>query len=217
RAACADGQQAYWVCPVIEESKEGELQTALDTYELLARELPGLRVGLVHGRLPAADKAAAMEAFVAGRVQLLVATTVIEVGVDVPNASLMVIEHAERFGLAQLHQLRGRIGRGGRESVCILLYAAPLSEGARERLKVVFEISDGFEIARRDLLMRGPGEVLGERQSGVPLLRFADLERDQALVAAAREAAEHLLGSDPERARAHVARWFSARQDYARV
>jgi ATP-dependent DNA helicase RecG len=217
RAACAEGQQAYWVCPVIEESKEGELQTALDTYELLVRELPGLRVALVHGRLPAAEKAAAMEAFAAGRVQLLVATTVIEVGVDVPNASLMVIEHAERFGLAQLHQLRGRIGRGGRESVCILLYAAPLSEGARERLKVVFETSDGFEIARRDLLLRGPGEVLGERQSGVPLLRFADLERDQALVVAAREAAERLLASDPERARAHVARWLSGRQDYARV
>jgi ATP-dependent DNA helicase RecG len=217
REACAEGQQAYWVCPVIEESKEGDLQTALDTFETLTRELPQLRVGLVHGRLAAADKAAAMEAFGAGRTQLLVATTVIEVGVDVPNASLMVIEHAERFGLAQLHQLRGRVGRGGRESVCILLYAAPLSEGARERLKVVFETSDGFEIARRDLLLRGPGEVLGERQSGVPLLRFADLERDEALVRAAREAAEGLLASDPERARAHVARWLSGRQDYAKV
>ena len=217
RAACAEGQQAYWVCPVIEESKEGELKTALDTYETLTRELPQLRVGLVHGRLAAADKAAAMDAFAAGRVQLLVATTVIEVGVDVPNASLMVIEHAERFGLAQLHQLRGRVGRGARESVCILLYAAPLSEGARERLKIVFETSDGFEIARRDLLLRGPGEVLGERQSGVALLRFADLERDHALVSAAREAADELLASDPERARAHVARWLSSRQDYARV
>jgi len=217
REACADGQQAYWVCPVIEESKEGELQTALDTYQVLTRELPQLRVGLVHGRLAAADKAAAMEAFAAGQVQLLVATTVIEVGVDVPNASLMVIEHAERFGLAQLHQLRGRVGRGARESVCILLYAAPLSEGARERLKVVYETSDGFEIARRDLLLRGPGEVLGERQSGVPLLRFADLERDGALVGAAREAAQALLASDPARARAHVARWLSGRQDYAKV
>ena len=158
-----------------------------------------------------------MEAFAAGRLQLLVATTVIEVGVDVPNASLMVIEHAERFGLAQLHQLRGRIGRGARESVCILLYASPLSEGARERLKVVFENADGFEIARRDLLLRGPGEVLGERQSGVPLLRFADLERDEALLRAAREAAETLLRDAPERARAHVARWLSSRQDYAKV
>jgi len=217
REACAEGQQAYWVCPVIEESKEGELQTALDTYATLTRELPQLRVGLVHGRLAAAEKAAAMEAFAAGRVQLLVATTVIEVGVDVPNASLMVIEHAERFGLAQLHQLRGRVGRGARKSVCILLYAAPLSEAARERLKVVFESSDGFEIARRDLMLRGPGEVLGERQSGVPLLRFADLERDEALVRAAREAAEALLKDDPERARAHVARWLTGRQDYAKV
>jgi ATP-dependent DNA helicase RecG len=217
RDACAEGQQAYWVCPVIEESKEGELQTALDTFAELTRELPQLQIGLVHGRLPAAEKAAAMEAFAAGRLQLLVATTVIEVGVDVPNASLMVIEHAERFGLAQLHQLRGRIGRGARESVCILLYASPLSEGARERLKVVFENADGFEIARRDLLLRGPGEVLGERQSGVPLLRFADLERDEALLRAAREAAETLLRDAPERARAHVARWLSSRQDYAKV
>ena len=217
REACAEGQQAYWVCPVIEESKEGELQTALDTYAALTRELPQLRVGLVHGRLAAAEKAAAMEAFAAGRVQLLVATTVIEVGVDVPNASLMVIEHAERFGLAQLHQLRGRVGRGARESVCILLYAAPLSEAARERLKVVFESSDGFEIARRDLMLRGPGEVLGERQSGLPLLRFADLERDEALVRTAREAAEKLLKEDPEHARAHVARWLSGRQDFAKV
>jgi len=217
RDACAEGQQAYWVCPVIEESKEGELQTALDTFAALTRELPQLRVGLVHGRLPAAEKAAAMEAFAAGRLQLLVATTVIEVGVDVPNASLMVIEHAERFGLAQLHQLRGRVGRGARASVCILLYAIPLSEGARARLKVVFENTDGFEIARRDLLLRGPGEVLGERQSGAPLLRFADLERDEALLRAAREAAESLLRDDPERARAHVARWLSNRQDYAKV
>ena len=217
RDACAEGQQAYWVCPVIEESKEGELQTALDTFAELTRELPQLQIGLVHGRLPGAEKAAAMEAFAAGRLQLLVATTVIEVGVDVPNASLMVIEHAERFGLAQLHQLRGRIGRGARESVCILLYASPLSEGARERLKVVFENADGFEIARRDLLLRGPGEVLGERQSGVPLLRVADLERDEALLRAAREVADILLKDAPERARAHVARWLSSRQDYARV
>jgi ATP-dependent DNA helicase RecG len=176
-----------------------------------------LRVGLLHGRMKGPEKEQIMAAFKAGGLDLLVATTVIEVGVDVPNASLMVIEHAERFGLAQLHQLRGRVGRGASESVCILLYAAPLSEGARERLKVVFETSDGFEIARCDLLLRGPGEVLGERQSGVPLLRFADLERDQALAGAAREAAEALLKDDPERARAHVARWLSGRQDLARV
>ena len=217
RDACAEGQQAYWVCPVIEESKEGDLQTALDTYAALSRELPGLRVGLLHGRLPAAEKAAAMQAFAAGRTQLLVSTTVVEVGVDVPNASLMVIEHAERFGLAQLHQLRGRIGRGARDSVCILLYASPLSQTARERLKVIYETIDGFEIARRDLMLRGPGEVLGERQSGVPLLRFADLERDEPLVRAARQAADELLEGDPQRARRHVARWLAGRQDFAKV
>jgi len=217
RDACAGGQQAYWVCPVIEESKEGELQTALDTFAALSRELPGLRVGLLHGRLPAPEKAAAMEAFAAGRTQLLVSTTVIEVGVDVPSASLMVIEHAERFGLAQLHQLRGRVGRGARDSVCILMYASPLSETARARLRVIYETADGFEIARQDLMLRGPGEVLGERQSGVPLLRFADLERDEPLVRAARQAADELLASDPERARRHVARWLAGRQDFAKV
>jgi ATP-dependent DNA helicase RecG len=217
RAACAEGQQAYWVCPVIEESKEGNLQTAVDTYESLRDELKGLRVGLLHGRLPADEKASVMEAFVQGRLNLLVATTVIEVGVDVPNASLMVIEHAERFGLAQLHQLRGRIGRGARESVCILLYAAPLSEPARARLKVIFEQSDGFEIARQDLLQRGPGEFLGERQSGMPLLRYADLEKDEPLVLQASEAAQALLAQDPPAARRHVERWLASRHEYLRA
>jgi ATP-dependent DNA helicase RecG len=212
RAACAEGQQAYWVCPVIEESKE-ELQTALDTYRTLSKELKGLRVGLLHGRLPAADKAQVMASFVKAEIQVLVCTTVIEVGVDVPNASLMVIESAERFGLAQLHQLRGRIGRGSRDSVCILLYAGPLSPLARERLKVIYESSDGFEIARRDLELRGPGEYLGERQSGVPLLRFADLERDLELVEAARLAAAELIESDERAARAHVLRWLGSRQE----
>jgi ATP-dependent DNA helicase RecG len=221
RAACLEGQQAYWVCPVIEgqpgfalqEGSPGDLRTALETYETLSSELAGLRVGLVHGRLPPAEKAAVMADFAAGRIQLLVATTVIEVGVDVPNATLMVIEHAERFGLAQLHQLRGRIGRGGQQSVCILLYAEPLSAGARARLKVIFEETDGFEIARHDLALRGPGEVLGERQSGAPLLRFADLERDEPLVAQAREAAESLLEHDPERAARHVERWLAGRHE----
>jgi ATP-dependent DNA helicase RecG len=220
RAACLEGQQAYWVCPVIEgsqpgvpEGSSGDLRAALDTYAALSRELAGLRVGLVHGRLPAEEKAQVMKDFSAGRIQLLVATTVIEVGVDVPNAALMVIEHAERFGLAQLHQLRGRIGRGGQESVCILLYAEPLSDAARARLKVIFENNDGFEIARHDLEMRGPGEVLGERQSGVPLLRFADLEQDQLLVRQAREAAEFLLEHDPERAARHVERWLARRDE----
>ncbi len=211
REACAEGQQAYWVCPVIEESKAG-LKTALETYEVLKRELSGLRVELLHGRLPAAEKAATMAAFQANRIPVIVATTVIEVGVDVPNASLMVIESAERFGLAQLHQLRGRIGRGARESVCILLYGE-LQGSARERLKVIFESADGFEIARKDLELRGPGEFLGERQSGLPLLRLADLERDKALVEIAVRVAAELIDADPQAARAHVARWLGSRQE----
>ncbi|MBI2753927.1 MAG: ATP-dependent DNA helicase RecG [Betaproteobacteria bacterium] len=217
RGACAEGQQAYWVCPVIEESKEGDLRTALETHAALRAELKGLAVGLLHGRLPPEEKSAVMADFGAGRIQLLVATTVIEVGVDVPNASLMVIEHAERFGLAQLHQLRGRVGRGGRESVCILLYAAPLSAAARARLKVIYERKDGFEIARQDLLLRGPGEYLGERQSGMPLLRFADLEKDEPLVRAAREAAQWMLDREPDAARRHVERWLPGRQELLRA
>ncbi|MEO8142698.1 MAG: ATP-dependent DNA helicase RecG, partial [Betaproteobacteria bacterium] len=217
RAACAEGQQAYWVCPVIEESKDGDLQTAVDTFELLRTELKGLRVGLLHGRLPAAEKAQIMKTFSTGKIQLLVATTVIEVGVDVPNASLMVIEHAERFGLAQLHQLRGRIGRGSRESVCILLYAAPLSATARARLKVIFETRDGFEIARQDLQQRGPGEFLGERQSGMALLRYADLDKDAVLAGEAREAAETLLDAAPQAARRHVERWLASRHEFSRA
>jgi ATP-dependent DNA helicase RecG len=217
RAACAEGEQAYWVCPAIEESKDGELRTALETFSVLKEELRSLRVGLLHGRLPAEEKAAVMRDFASGRIQLLVATTVVEVGVDVPNASLMVIEHAERLGLAQLHQLRGRVGRGGRSSACILLYETPLSAAARERLKVIYQNAGGFEVARRDLLLRGPGEWLGERQSGVPLLRFADLERDAPLLEAAREAAAWLLERDPEAARRHVARWLPRGHELARA
>jgi ATP-dependent DNA helicase RecG len=211
RAACAEGEQAYWVCPVIEESKEG-VQTAVETYERLRSELSNLAAGLLHGRLSPAEKAAVMQRFVAGEVQLLVCTTVIEVGVDVPNASLMVIESAERFGLAQLHQLRGRIGRGARESVCILLYGE-LSDTARRRLEIIYKSTDGFEIAQRDLELRGPGEYLGERQSGAPLLRFANLERDGELVAHAIEAAAEMLERHPAAARAHVERWLGARRD----
>ena len=211
RDACAEGQQAYWVCPVIEESKAG-LRTALETFEKLQGELKTLRVALLHGRRAPAEKAAVMDTFVKGETQLLVCTTVIEVGVDVPNASLMVIESAERFGLSQLHQLRGRIGRGARESVCILLYGE-LQGLARERLKVIFESTDGFEIARRDLDLRGPGEFLGERQSGAPLLRYADLERDRELVEAAVRAAAELIEQDPAAARAHVARWLGSKSE----
>ncbi len=204
RAACATGDQAYWVCPLIEESETLDLQTAIDTYAGLQAEFSDLRVGLLHGRLAPADKASVMQAFKENRLQLLVCTTVIEVGVDVPNASLVVIEHAERFGIAQLHQLRGRVGRGRRESDCILLYASPLSPMARARLKAIYENSDGFEIARADLGLRGPGEYLGERQSGAPLLRFADLEKDEPLIVAAREASARMLEAFPEQARAHV-------------
>jgi ATP-dependent DNA helicase RecG len=211
------GRQAYWVCPLIEESEALQLQTAIDTFEGLQRTFPELSVGLVHGRLPSADKAAVMEAFKSGGVQLLVATTVIEVGVDVPNASLMVIEHAERMGLSQMHQLRGRVGRGAQASVCILLYQEPLSDTARERLRIMYKVSDGFEIARHDLRIRGPGELLGARQSGVPMLRFADLEADLDLLDAARGAAERLLQEAPERARAHLQRWMGGRQEYLRV
>ena len=212
REACAEGQQGYWVCPVIEESKAG-VQTAVDTYARLSGELKDLRVGLLHGRMDAAEKAKVMGDFVAGRVQLLVCTTVIEVGVDVPNASLMVIESAERFGLAQLHQLRGRIGRGARESVCILLYGEALAETARERLRVIYENTDGFVIAQRDLEQRGPGEYLGERQSGDPLLRFADVQRDVDLVGMAIAAAEEMIEHYPAAARAHVERWLGSRKD----
>jgi ATP-dependent DNA helicase RecG len=217
RAACADGQQAYWVCPVIEESKDRDLQAALDAYEELRRELPRLRTGLVHGRMAPAEKAAAMQAFAEGVTQLLVCTTVIEVGVDVPNASLMVIEHAERFGLAQLHQLRGRIGRGTRASDCILLFQEPLSEAARARLKVIYENADGFAIAERDLLLRGPGELLGVAQSGAPLLRFADLVADEPLLEAARAAADELLEADEALARRHIDRWLGVRADFGKV
>jgi ATP-dependent DNA helicase RecG len=213
REACAEGQQCYWVCPVIEESKEGDLQTALDTYATLGGELKGLRVGLLHGKLPAAEKAAVMTAFKTGEIDLLVCTTVIEVGVDVPNASLMVIESAERFGLAQLHQLRGRVGRGARDSVCILLFGEDLSDTARARLKVIRENSDGFEIARHDLELRGPGEYIGERQSGDPLFRFADLSRDGALIESASRAAAELIEADPAAARAHVERWLGSKRE----
>jgi ATP-dependent DNA helicase RecG len=217
RASCAAGEQAYWVCPVIEGAGESDLRAALDTHARLRAELRGLEVGLVHGRLSAAEKAEVMGRFAAGAIQVLVATSVIEVGVDVPAATLMVIEHAERFGLAQLHQLRGRIGRGARDSVCILLYAGPLSAAARARLKVIYESRDGFEIAQRDLALRGPGEVLGERQSGVPLLRFADLVTDEPLVRAAHQAALWLLETDPAAAARHVERWLGSRGELARA
>jgi len=208
-----EGRQAYWVCPLIEESEALQLQTAEETYAQLSADLPGLAVGLVHGRLKADEKQAVMSAFAAGDIDVLVATTVIEVGVDVPNASLMVIEHAERFGLSQLHQLRGRVGRGQYESSCVLIYAGPLGEIARQRLKIIFENTDGFEIARQDLQLRGPGEFVGARQSGVPLLRYADLEMDADLVEMARQIAEEMLIEHPALAEKHLQRWLGAREE----
>jgi ATP-dependent DNA helicase RecG len=239
RDACVAGSQAYWVCPLVEEIEADEtpgskkpkgppkpgraglealqLKAAMETYETLSAAFPDLKVGLAHGRLKSEEKSAVMGAFQRNEVQLLVATTVIEVGVDVPNASLMVIENAERMGLSQLHQLRGRVGRGATQSACILLYRTPLSPTARERLKIIFENTDGFEVARHDLRMRGPGELLGARQSGVPMLRFADLSADVDLLEAARDAAAALLTENPAAAQAHLARWLGGRGEFLRV
>jgi len=215
--AVAEGRQAYWVCPLVEESEALELQTAVDTFERLRVALPGVRVGLVHGKLSSADKATVMAGFQKGEVDLLVATTVIEVGVDVPNASLMVIEHAERFGLAQLHQLRGRVGRGTAESVCVLMYQTPLSRVAKARLRTLHESTDGFLIAERDLELRGPGEFLGVRQSGEALLRFADLQDDAGLAEEAREAAAWMLKEHRPAVRQHLARWLRGREDFLKA
>ena len=217
RAACMEGQQAYWVCPLIDESETLQLQTALETFQLLMQTFPELRVGLVHGKLDNIEKARVMAAFKANELQLLVATTVIEVGVDVPNASLMVIDHAERMGLAQLHQLRGRVGRGAAQSLCILLYQQPLSELARARLKIIFESNDGFAIAQQDLQLRGPGELLGARQSGVAMLRFADISADEDLLNYARQVADELLRDFSGAARAHLQRWMANKHDYLYV
>ncbi|HJV07351.1 MAG TPA: ATP-dependent DNA helicase RecG [Chromobacteriaceae bacterium] len=214
---CRQGQQAYWVCPLIEESETLQLQTAVDTHAQLSEELAEWGVGLVHGRMKPDEKAAVMAAFARNELQVLVATTVIEVGVDVPNASLMVIEHAERMGLAQLHQLRGRVGRGSAKSVCVLLFETPLSELAKARLKVIYENTDGFEIARQDLLIRGPGEFLGARQSGVPMLRFANLEEDIELLEAAKEWAPHLLERWPKAVEAHLDRWLAGREHFLKA
>ena len=216
-AAALEGRQVYWVCPLIEESEALQLQTATDTHQTLVAALPDLQVGLVHGRMKSAEKQDVMDAFTRGEIHVLVATTVIEVGVDVPNASLMVIEHAERFGLSQLHQLRGRVGRGTAASVCLLLYQGPLGMVAKQRLRIMRESTDGFEIARKDLEIRGPGEFLGARQSGQAMLRFADLETDQWLVDKARDVAQTLLRDDPATVEAHLARWLGAREDYLKV
>jgi len=221
RGQLAQGRQVYWVCPLIEESEALDLSNATATHAELSESLPGVLVGLLHSRMPVAEKKAVMSLFTGGQMGVLVSTTVIEVGVDVPNASLMVIEHAERFGLSQLHQLRGRVGRGAAASACVLLYTPPdggrLGETARERLKAIAETSDGFEIARRDLEIRGPGEFLGARQSGAPLLRFADLTTDTHLLEWARAAAPVMLAEYPQQAEKHIARWLGGKAEFLKA
>ena len=221
RGQIAEGRQVYWVCPLIEESEALDLRNATETHAELSETLPNQMIGLLHSRMPPAEKKAVMALFTSGAMPVLVSTTVIEVGVDVPNASLMVIEHAERFGLSQLHQLRGRVGRGAAASACVLLYSAPdggrLGETARARLKAMAETSDGFEIARRDLKIRGPGEFLGARQSGAALLRFADLADDSALLQWARRVAPQMLDQHPDMARRHTDRWLGTKSDYLKA
>jgi ATP-dependent DNA helicase RecG len=214
---CHLGQQVYWVCPLIEESETLQLETALETYKVIQDEFPNLRIGVVHGRMKGHDKSKIMQEFSKGDVHLLVATSVIEVGVDVPNATVMVIENAERMGLSQLHQLRGRIGRGSAASTCILLYSAKLTDTARLRLKIIYENIDGFEVARADLELRGPGEVLGARQSGMPMLRYADLERDTDLLEKAERMASDFLLNQPAQARQHIERWYGSREKLVEV
>jgi len=220
-AQLAAGRQVYWVCPLIEESEAIDLTNATQTHEALSAALPDTMVGLLHSRMPQAEKKAVMALFTGAQMGVLVSTTVIEVGVDVPNASLMVIEHAERFGLSQLHQLRGRVGRGAAASACVLLFgtgeSGRLGETARARLKAMVETGDGFEIARRDLEIRGPGEFLGARQSGAPLLRFADLATDSELLEWARRLAPLMLDRFPGLAARHVSRWLGGKAEYLKA
>jgi ATP-dependent DNA helicase RecG len=221
RSQIAEGRQVYWVCPLIEESEMLDLTNATQTHESLSAALPGVLVGLLHSRMPVAEKKAVMGLFNDGVMAVLVSTTVIEVGVDVPNASLMVIEHAERFGLSQLHQLRGRVGRGAAASACVLLYstgdAARLGDTAKARLKAMVETNDGFEIARRDLEIRGPGEFLGSRQSGAPLLRFADLAMDTEWLSWARALAPVMLDKHAGLAERHVFRWLGTKGEFLKA
>ncbi len=217
RSACNAGQQAYWVCPLIEESEVLDYQAAAASYEYLSKQLPELRVGLVHGRMRTAEKESGMQAFKDGTIQLLVATTVIEVGVDVPNASLMIVENTERMGLSQLHQLRGRVSRGSEQSHCVLLYKPPLGRLARSRLAVLRETNDGFLVAQKDLELRGPGELLGTRQTGLPDYRVADLLRDAELLPGVQLAAETIIRVAPENAAAIVRRWLGDAGRYGKI
>ena len=215
--ACAAGQQAYWVCPLIGESETLDYEAAEKSYERLTEALPDVRVGLVHGRMRPAEKERGMQAFKEGLIQLLVATTVIEVGVDVPNASLMIIENAERMGLSQLHQLRGRVGRGAAQSHCVLMYRPPLGRLAKSRLAVLRESNDGFVVAERDLELRGPGELLGTRQTGLPEYRVADLVRDAELMPKVQLAAATLEREAPDAVAAIMRRWLSGVDRYGKV
>ena len=212
------GRQVYWVCPLIEESEILDVQTAIETHQQLQARFPQFKVGLLHGRLKKTDKAEIMTEFANNNIQLLVATTVIEVGINVPNASTMVIEHPERMGLSQLHQLRGRVGRDANvESECILLYQQPLNDKSKERLKVLYYSNDGFRIAEEDLKLRGPGEFLGAKQSGIPLLRFADLNKQMNLLPLAKELAIYMLNQTPDMAEKHLKRWLPSHQNYLGV
>lgn len=214
---CSKNSQVYWVCPLIEESENIDLQNALNTFNELQDSLSGFRVGLVHGKLKPSEKTSVMKDFSEGKIQILAATTVIEVGVDVPNASIMVIEHSERMGLSQLHQLRGRVGRGSVNSQCILLYQTPLGEIAKRRLKVIFENNDGFVIANEDLAIRGPGELLGQKQSGLPALRFANLDTDLPLLKEAREIAKTIATKYPDISKEFIGLWFNNSQHFLMV
>jgi ATP-dependent DNA helicase RecG len=216
-AACADGRQAYWVCTLIEESDALQAQAAEATADALRTTLPELSIGLVHGRMKPAEKEAVMAGFKAGEVDLLVATTVIEVGVDVPNASLMIIENPERLGLAQLHQLRGRVGRGQAASHCVLLYQSPLSANGRQRLGAMRESTDGFYIAEKDLALRGPGEVLGTRQTGLMEFRIAELPGHNHLLDEVEQMAERLRAEYPERIDPLIKRWTGSAEQFAKV
>jgi len=217
REACREGRRAYWVCPLVEDSEQIESQAAESTHEMLTYALDDINVGLIHGRMKADEKERAMEDFVSGKTQLLVATTVIEVGVDVPEATLMIIENAERMGLSQLHQLRGRVGRGSDSSSCVLLYKSPLSQIARKRLDVLRRTTDGFEIAQQDLELRGPGEVLGTRQTGLMQLRVADLIRDADLAPAVYRIAKQLLTNSPDAVGKIISRWIGTSTRFGNV
>ena len=217
RQACAAGAQVYWVCSLIEESETLRCQTATETYDTLCQQLHGFTVGLVHGRLPSQEKNQTMQDFAQQKVQVLVATTVIEVGVNVPNATLMVIENAERFGLAQLHQLRGRVGRGRQQSSCVLMYSSPLGDYAKKRIDALRKSTDGFKLAAIDLELRGPGEVLGTKQSGDVRLRMADLVRDANLLPEVQRCAQWLMREHPERIPLLAQRWLGKAADYARA